>query len=79
LTPTPVTTSRYSSNSARVTLPSAVMTTRRDRESISQWTGTTVNHPEPPDMRRQALRLRLYSIHNGGTSTMPLLRHVAMW
>jgi hypothetical protein len=31
-------------------------------------------------MRRQALRLRLYSIHNGGTSTMLLLlRHVAMW
>jgi hypothetical protein len=29
-------------------------------------------------MRRQALRLRLYSIHNGGTSTPLLLRHVAL-
>jgi hypothetical protein len=59
-----------------VTLPSAVTTTRQDRESISQWTGTTADHPKPLDMPRQALRLRLYSIHNSGTST--LLLHVAM-
>jgi hypothetical protein len=50
-------------------MPSAM---RSPQPIDRQWTGTTVDHPEPPGMHRRALPPRLCSVQNVWTSaTLP--------